>query len=739
VIMRTTEYPNLRMQRLLLPFVKLVSRMFLKYTSHGAANVPGRGAAILVSNHASFIDAVLIMAAMRRPVLVLMDRQELGRSSLWWLLSLLGVVGVDYHRARGLVTAGSLARRALAAEVPVVVFPEIKVSRTGFLNEFTDLQVMLGQQDGCPVIPVYIDITTSGGRTARGTAGVHPSVGIRKKVGVVFGAPGFEGLDAFGVRQKVQALSVTAYELRKTRRRSIGYCFVRQARRQWRRAALADTTGKRLSFGETLITSLVLAQKVKAAAASDSMIGVLLPATAGAALINCGITLAGKIPVNLNFTSSAENISHAVELCRIKRVITSRQFVARFDGLTIPAETLFLEDLAAAVKPLEKIVAFVKAICVPARILTREKSSPADDCATVVFSSGSTSHPKGIVLTHHNIISNIEQMCSVLDLDRDECMVAALPFFHSFGLTATLWYPLLAGFRVAYHPNPLDCAIISSLVGTERGTILLATPTFLQTYLRKARREELASLRLVISGAEKLKPALARAFQESFGITLLEGYGATELSPVACLNVPDIARWGICERGNRLGSIGRLLPGMACRLVDPETGRVLGQGETGLLQVKGPNVMKEYLHDPEMTIQALSQGWYSTGDIASIGVDGFVTLTDRLSRFSKIGGEMVPHGVIENILIEAIPAAEAAIAVTSVADPQRGEKLVVLYTEETGGAESLRKVIDGANIPNLWKPDRDAFVQVEKIPVLGTGKTDLKGVKTLAAAAFVKS
>jgi acyl-[acyl-carrier-protein]-phospholipid O-acyltransferase/long-chain-fatty-acid--[acyl-carrier-protein] ligase len=463
---------------------------------------------------------------------------------------------------------------------------------------------------------------------------------------------------------------------------------------------------------------------------------VLLPATAGGALVNAGVTLAGKIPVNLNFTSSAENIGHAVASCRIKKVITSKKFASRIEGLNVPAQLLYLEDIMASVTSAEKIAALLKARLVPARTLSGEAHNNPHDCATVVFSSGSTAHPKGIVLTHHNIISNIEQMSAVLDLSVEECMVASLPFFHSFGLTASLWFPLLCGFRVAYHPNPLDAATIATLARKERGTILLATPTFLQAYMRKATPEDFAAMRIIISGAEKLKPALASAFREKLGKDALEGYGATELSPVAALNVPDATHRGFTEKGGRSGTIGRLLPGMAARLVDPDTGTPAAGGAAGLLEVQGPNVMKEYLDDPEKTREAVRDGWYCTGDIASISADGYITITDRLARFSKIGGEMIPHGALEDILAAALQTAAPAVAVTAVPDPHRGEKLVVLYTAEAGGASALQQTIAAADIPNLWKPSADAYLQVEKIPMLGTGKTDLKGIKTLAVAAF---
>jgi acyl-[acyl-carrier-protein]-phospholipid O-acyltransferase / long-chain-fatty-acid--[acyl-carrier-protein] ligase len=271
-------------------------------------------------------------------------------------------------------------------------------------------------------------------------------------------------------------------------------------------------------------------------------------------------------------------------------------------------------------------------------------------------------------------------------------------------------------------------------VRTRNCTAIVATPTFLLAYLRKADRKDFASLRLVVAGAEKLKPRLADAFEERFGIRPLEGYGATELSPVAALSLPDVDVDGMYQAGHKDGAVGQPVPGVAARIVDPETGVPLPPGQAGLLLIKGPNVMKGYLKRPDLTATAVVDGWYRTGDMAAIDEAGFVTITDRLARFSKIAGEMVPHIAIEEIYLSRLKTSDAVLAVTSVACDKKGERLVVLHTEAAGDSSLLHEIMQSSELPNLWKPARDAYKRIEQLPLTGSGKLDVKELRRLAAS-----
>ena len=320
----------------------------------------------------------------------------------------------------------------------------------------------------------------------------------------------------------------------------------------------------------------------------------------------------------------------------------------------------------------------------------------------------------------------------VFRVNLNDNICSALPFFHSLGFTATLWFPLVSGFSAAYHPNPMDGERIAQVVREHRSTLLLATPTFLLSYLRRAKREDFATLRLVITGAEKLKSKVADAFQEKFGVRPMEGYGATELSPVITLSLPDVTIGGVEQHGSKEGSVGHPVPGVAVRVVDPESGETLKPGDPGLILVKGPNVMLGYLNRPDKTAEVVRDGWYVTGDIGVMDEDGFIRITDRLSRFSKIGGEMVPHIKIEEKLQELAGATEQVFAVTAVPDHAKGERLVVLHTLEPGKLSECLEKFQGVDLPNLWKPRADQFLHVETLPYLGSGKLDLRKVRDIA-------
>jgi acyl-[acyl-carrier-protein]-phospholipid O-acyltransferase/long-chain-fatty-acid--[acyl-carrier-protein] ligase len=432
-------------------------------------------------------------------------------------------------------------------------------------------------------------------------------------------------------------------------------------------------------------------------------------------------------------------------------VITSKAFVERFPNLVIPGRTLFLEDALAAPRLSEKLPALLFAWLIPSALLRgalgamRAEDVPAvvtpsgkrrafavDQLATVIFSSGSTGDPKGVMLTHFNIMSNIQQVSQVFMLDGRDKILGILPFFHSFGFMAALWMPAVHGVGVVYHPNPLDAQVIGELVERYRVTFLIATPTFLQAYMRRCTPESFGSLQYVLVGAEKLPERVALAFEDTFGIRPLEGYGCTECSPVVTVNGRDFRGPGFRQVGARRGKIGHPLPGVSVRVVDLDSGEAVAPGTAGMLLVKGPNVMRGYLGKPEKTAEVLRDGWYTTGDVALMEEDGFLTITDRLSRFSKIGGEMVPHIKIEDKLHELAGVTEQVFAVTSLPDEKKGERIAVITTLPAEKLAPVLEKLPQCDLPALWKPRANQFFHVDAIPMLGTGKIDLRGVKELA-------
>jgi acyl-[acyl-carrier-protein]-phospholipid O-acyltransferase/long-chain-fatty-acid--[acyl-carrier-protein] ligase len=336
------------------------------------------------------------------------------------------------------------------------------------------------------------------------------------------------------------------------------------------------------------------------------------------------------------------------------------------------------------------------------------------------------------MLTHYNIASNIHQIEQVFALRTTDSLLGVLPFFHSFGFTVTLCLPAVLGIGVIYHPNPLDARAIGALVRQYGITFLLATPTFLQAYTRRCEPKYFGSLQFVLAGAEKLPERIAQAFEDRFGLRPLEGYGCTECSPVVAVNTRDFRAAGYRQVGAKRGSIGHPLPGVGIRIVNPETGEPRPTGEPGLLLVSGPNVMKGYLNQPEKTAAVLLDGWYTTGDIAAVDEDGFLVITDRLSRFSKIGGEMVPHIKLEEKLGELLDLPEPAFIVTGVPDLRKGERLVVLHTLSEDRLKECLEKLPHADLPNLWIPRPNQFFHIDALPYLGTGKLDLRRARELA-------
>jgi acyl-[acyl-carrier-protein]-phospholipid O-acyltransferase/long-chain-fatty-acid--[acyl-carrier-protein] ligase len=411
-------------------------------------------------------------------------------------------------------------------------------------------------------------------------------------------------------------------------------------------------------------------------------------------------------------------------------------FLERFPKMEVPGETLLLEQIVESPGVFEKLAALAITFCLPYRILKHvlgAKKRTLDDLATIIFSSGSTGDPKGVMLTHYNIASNIRQVSQVFMLDRGDKVMGILPFFHSFGFTATLWLPALNGIGVVFHPNPLDAKAISELVGRYHVTFLIATPTFLQAYIRRCSPEHFGSLEYVMVGAEKLPERVALAFEDTFGLRPLEGYGCTECSPVVTVSGRDFRAPGFRQVGARRGRIGHPLPGVTVKIVDIESGQPLIPGQSGMLLVKGPNVMKGYLGRPEKTDEVFKNGWYITGDVATMEEDGFLTITDRLTRFSKIGGEMVPHVKIEDKLHELAGVTEQVFAVSAVPDEKKGERIVVLHTLPDAKLAPVLEKLAQCDLPPLWKPRANQFFQIEALPYLGTGKIDLRGVKARAA------
>ena len=497
--------------------------------------------------------------------------------------------------------------------------------------------------------------------------------------------------------------------------------------------AMKDSSGVTLSVGELADQSKRIAGQLHKRSSGMQYIGLLLPTSVNAAVVSLAALSVDNIPVFLNYTSSKDSINHAIAKCEMRLIISSQKFLETL-RLSFEAEILFVEDIlnssypetAAAIcpSPLEKNT-FEGNGAYPNR------PQSVNGTATVVFSSGSTGTPKGVVLSHKNLDSNANSVLKVLRVEDSDTILGSLPLFHSFGFLAAFWLPLYRNIPVVYHSNPMDAATIGRLVKEHQCTILFATPTFLQAYIRKCSADELKSLRTVITGAEKLTQRIANQFFDKFGVMPIEGYGCTELSPVVSINVPEF-HVDVGKTYGKFGSVGKPLPGVTVKTVAPETGEELPTGHEGLLWVQGPNVMQGYLGEPEKTREAIHHGWYNTGDMAKVDEDGYIFITGRYSRFSKIGGEMVPHGGIEDEIHSILGVSETKVIVTAVPDSKRGERLIVLHLPIEKTPDQIIVGLRQRGLTNIWIPKSKDFYPIEDIPLLGSGKLDLKQVSELS-------
>lgn len=702
-------------------------------------HLPQEGGALLVANHVSFIDAILVAAAAKRPVRFLMHKDYVNVPLVGWFARRMGVIPVAGGDSREAIDAAlAAASEACGKGDLVCIFAEGAITRTGTMQPFRRGMERISRDAGVPVIPVALDrlwgsvFSFRGGRYFWKMPARLPF-----PVDVLFGAPHDPGARAPVVRDAVSELIADHRSTRRGRRGSLAWRFLHTARAHARHEALVDTTGQRLTYRRLLIGALALRRVLRRElAVEERVVGVMLPPGAAGALVNLALTLDGRTTVNVNATLPNEALAEPLARAGVRTLITSRRLLKVLDRTSpLPDGTCLVEELLPAMTGADRRAAALLSL-LPGPLLARvaaPRVDPREEVATILFSSGSSGAPKGVELTHSAVLSNVQSVLSVFPLGPGDTLLGVLPHFHSFGYTVGLWAALLGGARVASHSNPLDAKAIGELCEAEGVTVLIAAPTFYQTWLRRVTPEAFAKVRVAVAGAEKLRPELAAAFEERYGLPLLEGYGCTECGPVVSFNLPDAEGVPARQRAHRPGTVGRPLPGVAVRVVDPDTRAPREPGEEGLLEVKSPALLRGYLADPERTAEVLRDGWYSTGDIARVDKDGFLVLTDRLSRFSKIGGEMVPHGRVEDALREALAGEEADLAVTAREDAKKGERLVVVHTGLPLPAAELVDRLGASDLPALFRPRAADFLEVEELPLLGTGKLDLVALKRLAA------
>ena len=535
-----------------------------------------------------------------------------------------------------------------------------------------------------------------------------------------------------------------AYSNRSILKSSLAFTLLRGLKTHAATAKVIDgVDGQELGFDKVFAAAAALSKHIRKST-EKKRVGILLPPGKGGLIANLAVLFAGKIPVNLNFTAGKESVNHSIKEADLDRFLTAQPFIDKLPKFPWPAD----ENLIFVEKVLPKLKGRIKLWFIFGKLFSTQRlakmlgvSEKGDrEEAMLLFTSGSSGSPKGVVLSHRNLLANINQFGSRINLTKEDKILGCLPLFHSFGATVTMWYPVIQGVTLVTYPSPLEIAKLAHLIEQYKISLLLTTPTFLRGYLRKAKPEQLRSTKLVVTGAEKLPLKVAEAFEKRFGKPVLEGYGLTETSPGTNVNLPNPEP---CDSGDcrpvvinhRPGSVGQLIPGIAVRITNPDTDEPLSIESSGMIWLKGANVFEGYLNQPEKTAEVLIDGWFRTGDLGRMDEDGFLYIEGRLSRFSKIGGEMVPHEKVEELINLAMsydPEDERKVVIVGVPDDAKGEALVLLTTEADLDKSELRSRLLAQDVPALWIPK--TMVLIETIPHLASGKLDIKSCEEAALA-----
>lgn len=722
------------------PFRVMLSILYRKRVV-GLENLPKESGCMVISNHVSWIDGILILWMLPRNVRFVVDGGNFNGPIPQYLARAFDTILMSAS-PKSIGRALKTAREGLKAGEVIGIFPEGTLSRTGQLQGFKAGMTKILKGTEAPVIPMWMEgmwgsiFSFSGGKFF-----FKWPKKFRRELTLYIGEPLAPTTPLEMIRSQVQSLGSRATIEHRREFPVLASRIIRVWRKRGRGMQAADSLGQEGSGREMLTRVLALRRVLRREVLQDDEqnVAVLLPPSVGGVAVNVALAMDRRISANLNYTVSSEVLNHCIKEVGIRHVLTSEKFLSKFE-FELDADVVLLDSLKEKVTGLDKAIALLQATLVPAFVLDRVlglHKVDSDDLLTIIFTSGSTGMPKGVMLSNANISHNVEAIDRAVHLDEDDTVLGILPFFHSFGYSVTLWAAMTLGPRGIYHFNPLDARQVAKLAEKHKATVLLGTPTFLRGYLRRVTPEQFASLDVVVVGAEKMPKELFEAFEKKFGVRPVEGYGATELSPLVSVNIPPSRSRAKYQPDRIEGSVGRPLPGVSARVVSPDTNDELCAGEDGMLLVTGPNVMRGYANRDDLTTRAIQDGWYVTGDIANVDEDGFIHITGRLSRFSKIGGEMVPHVRIEDELstrfCEGDEDEEVRVCVTAVPDSKKGERLVVLHLPSVKDIDEIRKGLSEAGLPNLFIPSRDSFIEVDEIPMLGTGKLDLKKAKELAA------
>ena len=698
--------------------VIILTRTVYKIRKIGFENLPKEGAVLLVSNHISIIDALFVIASIDRPVRFIVNDFYYNKWCIHPLAKLMDAIPVSSTTSTKVLLKGmGKASEALDNGEVVCIFPEGQVSHTGKLLPFRRGVEIITRGRECPIIPLYL------GNVWGSIFSFYKGKFFKKwpqkslySLKIFFGKALPSNTPATKLRQTIQEMECDAWMDKKEQSSPIHHLFIKSTRKNPFRLTVADQN-KKLPGWKVLLNSIAIARELRSCWKEQTHIGIFIPNSINSTLINIATTLSGKVAINLNY----ERFKGEIDQAEIQTVITSRHFLEDA-GLDLPSKLkiVYIEDLINKMTLQKKVGALLIGLFTPISSIENycgaQNELKVDDPLTIIFSSGTTDKPKGVLLSHFNVASNVESTSQVLPyLNKRKNILASLPLFHSFGFI-TMWLSLSHKIGLITHSNPREYKVVGELAKKYEVKLMISTPPLLNEYIKQILPEQFGSLEYIITGGEKLPKQTSEAFENQFGICPTEGYGATECSPVIATSTMDVREAGIYQVGTIYGSVGQTVPGVIAKVVNPTTFETLPNDTEGLLLVKGPNIMKGYLNDENSTQKVMHEGWYITGDIATIDQNGFITIIDRLERISQINGQMISHRKIEELLSREDPQKNFAVTVLE-------DNLVVFHTAASDKMSTiLQKVM----------PDISCkAIQVDQIPLLGSGKLDLQSLRKI--------
>ena len=731
-------------QTLLRQIMRSVLSMHYKFLVSGVQHIPWEGPVLLVGNHISYIDWAMIQMASPRPMRFVITRRPFEKWYVRLLLSQMETIDLDISNPGPAMEA---AHQALLRGEAVVMFPENMMTSTGNMSRFRlDYSAAIKDVPKVKLLPFYVQ-GLWGSNYSMADAGFRDIVHSGGRiVSVAFGPDLPLDSSPMMVKRAVQELSITAWATYIRRLRPVASAWIRTVKRVGSGPSVYSPDGNHLSANALATASLSFASIIEKLTKGEKQIGVLIPPSGPGIIVNMACLIKGKTVYNLNYTNTPETMDYCCNVADVKTIITARVFIDKLKQKGLPMEQLldkykvyYMEDLKEQLHKSTLVKNFLRVLVLPAWYLEMRffKKVGLDDVATIIFSSGSEGRPKGVELTHFNLMGNIKQCESVLLPSSEDVFLGSLPLFHAFGFSITTMLCLVEGVPVATCPDPTDARLVSRMCAQFKVSIMVATGTFLRMWgLNRAVHPLMFShVRAIYAGAEKIREDVRQLYRTKFKLEIFEGFGCTETTPVAAVNTKDVLMddYKTVIEGNKPGTVGAPLPGTQFRIVDPDTMEELGVGEDGLILIGGAQIMKGYLKDPERTAQAIAvingKRWYKTGDKGHVDEDGYLTIVDRYSRFAKLGGEMVSLGSVDFKISENAMFDDLDHFAVAVPDGSKGEKIVLVYAGDKS-EEEVKDMLRQIGLPPLMVPG--AVVKVDSLPKLGSGKSDVQTGKKIA-------